>query len=152
MISWLKNLISPQKVIVLVGLPGAGKTTYAQKFKDKGYVIVNQDHLGDVKQCLRLTRQALLQGKSVVIDRTNVSLKQRALFLDIAREFDVKCECHVLSTGIRTCLERVKNRKNHPTMVEGMTDEEKSEVVQFFATEYQAPLYTEGFSVVSYVS
>lgn len=152
MIDWIKSLFRKQKMIILVGLPGSGKSTYAKLLEKKGYVVISQDTLGDRKKCIRATREALLNGKSVVIDRTNVSKKQRRFFLDIAEEFDILCECHILNSNPGICLERVKNRKGHPTMPLEMSDEEKSEIIQFFATDYETPTYLEGFYLVRYVS
>jgi len=138
-------------MIVLVGVPGAGKSTYSAKLKSQGFVVINQDTIGNRQKCLIATRLALGEGKSVVIDRTNVSRKQRKIFLDIARVYGVPCHCEVLQTPINVCLDRVKPRKNHPTMLEEMTDEEKSEIVQFFTTQYETPAYSEGFHAIRYL-
>ena len=57
------------RVLLLVGLPGSGKSTIASKLREKGWWVVCQDHLGSKEACVREMRRALDRGKSVVIDR-----------------------------------------------------------------------------------
>ena len=151
MLSWIKKLFDKQKIIVLVGVPGSGKSTYAKQLKKQGYVIISQDTLGNREKCLLETRKALSDGKSVVIDRTNVNRKQRKFFIDISRTYGVPCHCEVFQTPITVCLDRVKTRVNHETMPEDMSDEQKQEIVQFFTAQYQAPTYNEGFHTIRYL-
>lgn len=51
-----------------------GKSTFARKyFVPAGYVHVNQDTLKTKDKCLKVAREAVESGKSVVIDNTNPS-------------------------------------------------------------------------------
>ena len=67
---WLSKAVpsGKQEVIVLVGPPAAGKTTFAHTyFVSKGYVYVNQDTLKTRPACLKLAEASLKEGKSVII-------------------------------------------------------------------------------------
>jgi bifunctional polynucleotide phosphatase/kinase len=66
----LTVLEKPEKteLLLLVGLPGAGKTTYYKNFLwPLGYERVNEHEIGSIDECLRITDHLLVDGKSVVI-------------------------------------------------------------------------------------
>lgn len=76
-----------QQVLVLIGYPGSGKSTFATKTLEKlGVVRVNMDKLGNKAKCLQLAESMLEEGKSVVIDNTNPRPDSRAPFIDLARK------------------------------------------------------------------
>ena len=65
---------STPELVVMVGWPGSGKSTIAQRFMvPKGYVWVNQDTMKTPAKCLKAVEEALANGKSVVVDNTNPS-------------------------------------------------------------------------------
>jgi bifunctional polynucleotide phosphatase/kinase len=69
---------SSQEMVLLVGQPCAGKTTFAKRqFVSKGYVHVNRDTLGTMTKCLKVTEEAIKEGKSVVVDSTNPTVAAR---------------------------------------------------------------------------
>jgi DNA 3'-phosphatase len=77
-------VLETQELIVFVGMPGSGKSTFAKKYLEPhGYVIVNQDTLKSRKACCRMAEQLLLEGKSVVIDNTNPDAATRKLYIDL---------------------------------------------------------------------
>lgn len=90
---------SPAVMLVLIGAPGAGKSTFAQQLQSSGaarWRRVNQDTVarggtrGTRKQCLQAARRALTSGHSVTIDRCNFDDQQRGDFLDLARSLGVR--------------------------------------------------------------
>ncbi|KAK1743225.1 bifunctional polynucleotide phosphatase/kinase [Skeletonema marinoi] len=104
-----------QCILVLVGLPGSGKSYFASKLEKESfsqYVRVNQDALGTRKKCETACRQALSRGKSVIIDRCNFDATQREHWL----KFGVPCECIVFNYDKELCIRRCKERRNHETI------------------------------------
>jgi len=102
-------------ILVLVGLPGSGKSYFASKLEKESfsqYVRVNQDALGTRKKCETACRQALSRGKSVIIDRCNFDATQREHWL----KFGVPCECIVFNYDKELCIRRCKERRNHETI------------------------------------
>ena len=84
------------KFIMLCGLPGSGKSTYCNQFKDKkDYIIVSSDsireELGDINDQSRNNevfkilhnriKESLKNGLNVIQDSTSLSRKNRVHFL-----------------------------------------------------------------------
>lgn len=58
------------EVIVFVGYPASGKSSFAKRFLvPRGYVYVNQDTLKTKEKCVKACAEALEQGKPVVIGK-----------------------------------------------------------------------------------
>ena len=106
-------------ILLLMGLPGAGKSTFSCKLQEclpYKYIRINQDELGDRNSCLERTKQALLDGKCPVIDRCNMNRQQRSYFVELANEFQCAVDCIVLDYSIEECCRRCRCRRNHPTL------------------------------------
>src|SRR3984957_8391083 len=113
-------------LIVLVGPPGSGKTTWARR-NGRGMVHVSQDGLIDAitpdgfdhvyRPVYReaedaVARAALQAGHSVIVDRTNRTRVHRAHWLQIAREASLPAVAVVMTTPETLCRER--NAKRDP--------------------------------------
>ena len=83
----LSTLVFSQErtMVLFVGMPGSGKTTYYQKYLSN-YVHVNQDILGTKAKVLKLTRESMDKGQNVVIDATNPGQDRRQEFYDLANK------------------------------------------------------------------
>ncbi|KAG6427669.1 hypothetical protein SASPL_111915 [Salvia splendens] len=79
-----------QIILVLIGLPGSGKSTFCEevaKISCRPWTRVCQDVINNGKSgtkimCLSVAAAALEDGKSVLIDRCNIDKEQRADFLN----------------------------------------------------------------------
>lgn len=81
----------------MCGLPASGKSTFSKKyFAAHGYVRVNKDDQGT--KCLKLAKEAIAEGKSVVCDNTNPSKKARAEYIAIAKAAGVPVRCFQMTT------------------------------------------------------
>ena len=116
------------KLIVLVGLPGCGKSSYAELYtearKDQKWVIHSSDAMrkelfGDendqsdnnrVFQALhKRVREDLKNGINVIYDATNVTRKSRRAVLNLAGKDDL-VECHIVWAPVNVCVERDSKR------------------------------------------
>jgi predicted kinase len=117
----------PRKVaclVVLVGPPASGKTTWAGR-NGLGAVHISQDGLIDAitpqgfdhvyrpVYCAAeeaIARAALRSGHTVIVDRTNRTRAHRQRWLNIARETSCPALAVVLTTPQALCLDRNANR------------------------------------------
>lgn len=134
-------------LIILVGLPGSGKTTHCTTFPD--YSRISQDDLGSRGACINKFIELAKEKRDIIVDRTNVTRKQRKLWIDLGKKYGYTIECHHLLEEPAVCLERIKNRKNHPTITISMPDSKKEEIINKFVNEYEDPMREEGFFAVS---
>jgi predicted phosphohydrolase len=138
-------------VIILVGVPGSGKSTYAESLNKIGqYTRICQDELGSANACKEAMADAIRRGENVVVDRTNIDVRQRQRWIDLAHKLGVtQITCVVMKTPLTTCLDRVISRKNHPTMNDTMMDGAKHGIVLSFNKSYVEPTMEEGFTEIA---
>ena len=114
------------KLIMLVGVPGSGKTTLSKRIVAKGFHYMNADTIrlelyGDEKTqgdpaavfeiFFQRLESAMAEKLSIIIDNTNLNPKHRRQILDRATTFaydDV--QLWLLDVPLATCLERNRNR------------------------------------------
>ena len=99
--------------VVLVGLPGAGKTTfYRQRYPS--YEHISKDALPNVrnKQARQdaALRAALAAGRSVIVDNTHVSAAERAAVVTIARESGARVIGYYIEATPREAVARNEGR------------------------------------------
>ena len=100
-----------KEVVVLMGYPGSGKTTYSKYFDEfENYVVLHGDELKTEAKMKKALTQQLKLGKSVVIDATNPSIAKRDVFLNIAKSNGYYTRIIHLSTSIEESMLRNSNR------------------------------------------
>lgn len=134
------------KMVVMMGLPGSGKTTVAlEHYKD--FVRISQDELGSRDACVAEAKKAIEAGKNVLIDRTNISIRQRQTWVNLAKYHGIKeIECVHVATPPLECYVRIMARENHPTIPKEMSPVTKRAIIKKFDKEYQPPSYGEEFT------
>lgn len=146
------------RLIVLVGIPGSGKSTYAKKLLEQNPDAIylasdlirkelygSEAIVGDKNKVFRIlhlrTKEALNQNKTVIFDATNLTRKARRNAFNDAKESVIK-EIHVIWAPIHVCIERDKKRSR----TVGRKD------IMRLATGFQAPWWDEGVHLIKIVS
>jgi aryl-alcohol dehydrogenase-like predicted oxidoreductase len=90
------------EVVLIMGLPGAGKSTVARNYVDNGYVRLNRDEAGgSLRGLVSALKQSLTHGASrIVLDNTYVSRASRALVVNAAAESGLPVRCVWLTTSV----------------------------------------------------
>jgi len=110
-----------QCLVLLVGLPGSGKSTFSRALEQAmpyKFVRINQDELKTRRECEARAKEVLSEGKSVIIDRCNFDANQRQTWYDLASNqhngLPIICIC--LYVPMEECVRRCESRLNHETI------------------------------------
>jgi predicted kinase len=99
-----------QELVVMVGLQGAGKSTWVAGHLAGTHVVVSKDHWPNARRrearLRRVVAEALAEGASVVVDNTNPSPAERAPLVELARAAGVPARAVHLDVPLETCLAR----------------------------------------------
>ena len=131
--------------IMLVGLPGSGKSTFTELFMTNGMnvKVINQDIMGR-----KISEQSLLkfikESNITILDRVNYTKEDRKSWLDNTLLSSKQCLCVYLSTPKFVCIQRTKNRENHPTIKKGGGER----IINDIDSKFEIPTKDEGFSDV----
>ncbi|HVH54793.1 MAG TPA: aldo/keto reductase [Vicinamibacterales bacterium] len=90
------------EIVMIMGLPGAGKSTMAQEYTAGGYVRLNRDVAGGtLRSLVPALDRALASGTSrIVLDNTYISRASRAAVIQAAAERRMAVRCVWLSTSV----------------------------------------------------
>lgn len=144
------------ELIMLVGIPGSGKSTVSTKYAERGYKVHSSDLIrkelygmeeiqGNAAEVFQLlekrTRNDLKAGKSCVIDATNLTRKRRAAMLRSLSKNAERKTCIIVLASPMVCIERnaARNRMVPP------------EVIYRMLCTYEMPYYYEGWDAIEAV-
>ena len=152
-----KTVVKPI-FLMLVGLPGSGKSTYIEKYYSNYHVhssdAIREELSGDANNqninqqvfstLHRRVKEDLAAGYNVVYDATNISWKRRKAFLQELKNINCHKECVLMATPFELCVQR---------------NNERDRVVPYFVIErmyksFDIPWYNEGWDsiVIAYTN
>jgi diketogulonate reductase-like aldo/keto reductase/predicted kinase len=146
-------------VILVMGMPGAGKTSVAKEIEAQGFVRLNRDERGGTLAELarELGRELAAGTKRIVLDNTYGSRASRALVIRAARKHGARVTCRVLVTSIEQAQNNAVSRilDEHGRLLEPAEMQAAKAIgpgAQFrYRKSYEPPRVDEGFASVKEV-
>ena len=153
---------SPE-LIIFTGNVGCGKSTMAAKMAKNGFVIINGDLITIMVQGGEYgaydpkkkpvyhaieragIETALERGFSVVVDRTNMKVSDRARFVEMGKKYDVAIKSYCWGPGSNIALRR---RLDDP---KGIPESQWEDVFNRMYASYEKPDRDEGFDSISFL-
>jgi len=100
------------ELIILIGLPAAGKSTFAQQYFAATHEYVSKDRLRNNgrprRRQARRIDAALQAGRSVVVDNTNATIEERTALICLGQAYGAHIAGYYFPTAAGDAL--VRNR------------------------------------------
>ena len=141
------------KFVLMCGIPGSGKSTYADRLAAEEKFIVHssdkiREELGDVNDQSRneevfkilhnRIKDDLRNGNNVVFDATNLNRKKRVAFIKELKNIPCEKICVLMATPWELCLDQNFERERHVP----------ANVMKRMIRNFQMPSVFEGFDEV----
>ena len=141
------------ELIIMVGIPGAGKSTKCIEYEQQGYKVhssdairieklgtdKNQEHNNYIFQIMKQrTEEDLKAGHSVVYDATNISRKRRRALIQQMGKHASTVKAHVILRPLATLL------------LYNMDRDFPMNQLRNYIRNFNMPTFTEGFDEITY--
>ncbi len=141
------------KLIILCGMPGVGKTTYAKKLESENKFkrlsldeMVSEKYSGQkcdlgIKEyaakyeAIQDIISVIKDGESVILDYGFFKQKERDFYRSLAKDYGIKSEVHFVKTDYDTQLSRVLARNAEEDNIHHID----KEILDFLITLFEVP-------------
>jgi len=98
------------EAVILVGIQGAGKSTFYEKRFSGTHARINLDELKTREREREYFAECLRENRSFVVDNTNVKVVDRARYIAAARAAGYRVVGYFLESSLKDALRRNKQR------------------------------------------
>ncbi|GAB0095715.1 Polynucleotide kinase 3 phosphatase [Sergentomyia squamirostris] len=134
-----------QEMIVMVGSPGSGKSSFVRNnYSGQKYEVVSRDRLGTWQKCASAAATALQNGKSVIVDNTNPDMESRRRYLEVAKKAKCSCRAFVMTTTQMQARHNIAFRE----LIDPTHVKINEIVLNSYKSKFKEPTTAEGFSEI----
>lgn len=134
-------------LVIFIGLQASGKSTFFRHHFAATHELVSKDLMRNNKnpsrRQLQLIEQALHRGTSVVMDNTNPTLEERAMLIELGKQYKAQIIGYYFESEVQTSILRNSQRSGKARVPD----------VAIYATlkKLKRPHKAEGFHKLFYV-
>jgi aryl-alcohol dehydrogenase-like predicted oxidoreductase/histidinol phosphatase-like enzyme/predicted kinase len=148
------------EVVLVIGMPGAGKSTLAARYVERGYARLNRDERGGSLRDIakQLDAELATAAPRVVLDNTYATRASRATVLAVARRNGVGVRCVVADTSLEDAQHNAAVRviERYGRLLEPAELAKQKQIgpgAQFrYRRQYEPPRADEGFAAIETVA
>jgi len=107
----IKKDSSKSELILLVGLPGCGKSTFAKKYYDS-YTYINQDTDKTKEKSNKKLLAAIKKKENIIIDNTNLDFDKRQEIIQLVNNDEYIVKIIVFDIPFKVCYHMMYYRVN----------------------------------------
>lgn len=134
-----------QEVILMIGLPGSGKSHFVENYiKPHGYYVISRDKSGSWQKCVNSLNEALKTNRNAVVDNINPDRASRERFVEVCKRYNVKVRCFCMDVPLERCLHNNKFRE----IVDSEHEIIGSSLITAYKSSFEPPSLEEGFSSI----
>lgn len=130
-------------MIIFIGIPASGKTTFYHQHFSENYVHINLDTLHTRNKEQLALEAGFTGGKCMVIDNTNPTVEERAKYIKPAKEQGYRVEGYFFQSKVSDCIERNEKRKGKAKV--------PNIAIAATSNRLEMPSYAEGFDTLFFV-
>ena len=138
-----KSQLDEPKLILMIGIPGSGKSTFCREYFSE-YEHLSLDVLHTRHRETIALQAAIAARKNCIVDNTNVSVAERAKFIEAGRSAGYRIVGYYMRSKIDECLKRNAQRSGKMRIPDAG--------VIGRAAQLEIPKYAEGFDELHYVT
>jgi len=144
-----ENLSKNPRMVIMIGSPASGKSTYAQTFAKEypNTVIINMDTLKTKDKCLKKAKEAIKEGQNIIVDNTNPAVATRKEYLDLVANHDPAY--NTVAIWLDT-PEEISRHLNYLRVHQSHGEKRRIPPVAFgvFNKKFEEPTLDEGFHII----
>ncbi len=135
----------PFDIVLMVGIPGSGKTTLCRERLFPSHLYISLDQLRTRSAEAELFAFALNRRKSCVIDNTNVNAAERRRYIELAKAVkDVRIIAYCFAPDLGGCVARNGKRVGRAHVLES--------AIRGRLAMFEPPDFSEGFDEINDVA
>ena len=101
----------PFDIVLMVGIPGSGKTTFCRERLFPSHLYISLDQLKTRSAEAELFAFALNRRKSCVVDNTNINAVERCRYIQLAQKVkNVRVVVYCFAPDLKGCIDRNNER------------------------------------------